>query len=396
MSNSSLVSCTIWSPNCSIPRNHAIDRITPHCVVGQCTVEALGNLFANPGREASSNYGIGADGRVGLYVDEANRAWTSSSPYNDNRAVTIECASDTYHPYAMNEIVFERLVELCADICKRNGKNKLLWLGHDNYEPKSNEMLLTVHRWYASTICPGDWLMGRMAELANRVTEKLRGPQWVKSNGKWYLLDQNGNYITGWVCLKNKWYFMDPTSKAAVVGWHYDSGYAGWFFFGEDCSMQTGWIFTGNRWYYLAEETEGSNIKGRMVVGWIYWRENWYYCQEKKDSKHKEGELRLGWYFSNQYNCWFYLDPNKGGAMAVDWLKTQDNPPVWYYLYPKTANGHYKGEMAKGWTVVKGKTYYLCPKQTKNFREGQMVTGTVKIGKKTYEFDNSGALVREV
>lgn len=175
MSNSSLVSCTILSPNCNIPRNHRIDRITPHCVVGQCSIEALGNLFANPGRQASSNYGIGYDGRVGLFVDEGNRSWCSSSPYNDHRAITIECASDNYHPFAFNAIVYNRLIDLCTDICKRNGKTKLLWLGHDNYEPASNEMLLTVHRWYVDTICPGDWLMARMGDLASQVTARLQG-----------------------------------------------------------------------------------------------------------------------------------------------------------------------------------------------------------------------------
>lgn len=175
MSNSKLASCVIWSPNCNIPRNHKIDRITPHCVVGQCTIEALGNLFANPGRQASSNYGIGNDGRIGLFVDEGNRSWCTSSPANDNRAITIECASDNYHPYAFNAVVYESLVKLCTDICKRNGKTKLLWKGTAAYEPKSNEMLLTVHRWFADTICPGDWLMARMGDLATRVTKNLGG-----------------------------------------------------------------------------------------------------------------------------------------------------------------------------------------------------------------------------
>lgn len=173
MSNSKLVNYKLISPNRNAPRNHAVDRITPHCVVGQCTVEALGALFAQTSRQASSNYGIGADGRVGMYVEEKDRAWTSSSPANDNRAITIECASDNYYPYAFNWVVYLKLVDLCVDICKRYGKNKLLWLGHCNYEPKSNEMLLTVHRWFASTACPGDWLMERMSDLASRVNAKL-------------------------------------------------------------------------------------------------------------------------------------------------------------------------------------------------------------------------------
>lgn len=173
MSNSKLVSYTQISPNRNAPRNHSIDRITPHCVVGQCTVEALGNLFANSGRQASSNYGIGADGRVGMYCPESDRSWCSSSPANDHRAVTIECASDNYYPYAFNWNVYLKLVDLCVDICQRNGKNRVVWLGHCNYEPKSNEMLLTLHRWFASTHCPGDWLVQRMSDLASRINAKL-------------------------------------------------------------------------------------------------------------------------------------------------------------------------------------------------------------------------------
>ena len=129
MSNSKLVNFTQISPNRNSPRNHTIDRITPHCVVGQASVEALGNLFANSGRQASSNYGIGFDGRVGMYCPESDRSWCSSSPANDHRAVTIEVASDSYYPYAFNWVAYMKLVELCADICKRNGKDKLIWMG---------------------------------------------------------------------------------------------------------------------------------------------------------------------------------------------------------------------------------------------------------------------------
>lgn len=162
MSNSPLVSYTRLSPNHSGQRTHEIDRITPHCVVGQCTVEALGDTFLPTTRKASSNYGIGADGRIGMYVEEKNRSWCSSDETNDQRAVTIECASDDTEPYAFNDVVYSRLVELCIDICKRNGKTKLLWLGDKsktlNYVQKSDEMVLTVHRWFASKSCPGDWM----------------------------------------------------------------------------------------------------------------------------------------------------------------------------------------------------------------------------------------------
>lgn len=177
--NSPLVSYTKLSPNHSGQRTHAIDRITPHCVVGQCSVERLGNIFAPTSKQASCNYGIGVDGRVGMYCEEKNRSWCSSSRANDQRAITIECASDTTAPYAFKDVVYNKLIELCVDICKRNGKKKLLWLGDKNktlnYQPKSDEMVLTVHRWFAAKSCPGDWMYQRMGDLAAKVTAKLGG-----------------------------------------------------------------------------------------------------------------------------------------------------------------------------------------------------------------------------
>lgn len=177
--NSPLVSYTKLSPNHSGQRTHAIDRITPHCVVGQCSVETLGNIFAPTEIQASCNYGIGADGRVGMYVEEKNRSWCSSSNANDQRAITIECASDTSEPYAFRDVVYNRLIDLCVDICKRNGKNKLIWFGDKDktlaYEPKSCEMILTVHRWFANKSCPGNWMYQRMGDLASKVTARLGG-----------------------------------------------------------------------------------------------------------------------------------------------------------------------------------------------------------------------------
>lgn len=175
--NSSLVSYTKLSPNHSGQRTQGIDRITPHCVVGQCSVETLGNIFLPTSRQASCNYGIGVDGRVGMYVEEKNRSWCSSSSANDQRAVTIECASDTTEPYAFKDVVYQTLITLCTDICKRNGKSKLLWLGDKDktlsYEPKSDEMVLTVHRWFANKSCPGSWMYARMGDLAEKVTAQL-------------------------------------------------------------------------------------------------------------------------------------------------------------------------------------------------------------------------------
>ena len=175
-SNSSLVAYSKLSPNHSGQRTHSIDRITPHCVVGQLSAETICDCFP-AGREASCNYGIGTDGRVSLCVEEKNRSWCSSSNANDQRAITIECASDKTEPYAMNSAVYAALIKLCTDICMRNGKSKLLWFADKdkslNYAPKSDEMVLTVHRWFANKSCPGDWLYARLGDLAAKVTAAL-------------------------------------------------------------------------------------------------------------------------------------------------------------------------------------------------------------------------------
>jgi len=175
--NSPLVDCTLLSPNHSGTRTHKIDRITPHCVVGQLSAESIGGCFDEVSRQASCNYGIGKDGRVCLVVEERNRSWCSSSRENDQRAITIECASDKVAPYAMNDAVYNKLIELCVDICKRNGKTKLLWFADKvkslNYTPADNEMVFTVHRWFANKGCPGDWLYNRLDEVAAEVTKRL-------------------------------------------------------------------------------------------------------------------------------------------------------------------------------------------------------------------------------
>lgn len=172
-----MVAYTRLSLNHSGQRTHSIDRITPHCVVGQLSAESICGCFTSPSRQASCNYGIGTDGKVSLCVEEKNRSWCSSSNANDQRAVTIECASDKTEPYEMNSRVYDSLVKLCTDICRRNGKKKLLWLGDRNktlnYTPKSDEMVLTVHRWFANKSCPGGWLYARLGDLAAKVTAAL-------------------------------------------------------------------------------------------------------------------------------------------------------------------------------------------------------------------------------
>ena len=174
MSNSPLVSYTRISPNKNSPRNHAIDTITIHCVVGQCSVETLGNIFAPTSRQASSNYGIGYDGKIGMYVEEKDRSWCSSNAANDHRAITIEVASDTTEPYAVNDKAFAALIDLVTDICQRNGIKKLVWsTNKEDRVNHKNGCNMTVHRDYANKSCPGTYLYERHGQIADEVNKRL-------------------------------------------------------------------------------------------------------------------------------------------------------------------------------------------------------------------------------
>ena len=182
--NSPLVDCEVLSPNHSGQRTHNIKRITPHIVVGQLTAEGIGYCFDDASREASCNYAIGTEGRVCLVVPEAFRSWCSSSRDNDQQAITIECASDKTYPYAVNDVVFKKLIDLCVDVCKRNGATKLLWIADKdaalNYEPAADEMIITVHLWFSNTACPGEYLYNRLGEVAAEVTKQLNNATQIQ------------------------------------------------------------------------------------------------------------------------------------------------------------------------------------------------------------------------
>lgn len=174
MSNSTLISYTKLSPNHSGKRTKKIDTITIHCMAGQLSVESCGALFAKSSRQASSNYGIGPDGRIALYVDESNRSWCTSSNANDQRAVTIEVASDATHPYAVRDKAYDALLDLVTDICKRNGIKKLVWsTSKNNRVGHLNGCNMTVHRDYAAKACPGDYLYNLQDEIAAEVNRQL-------------------------------------------------------------------------------------------------------------------------------------------------------------------------------------------------------------------------------
>lgn len=184
MSNSSLVSYKKISSNKTHPRNHAIDTITIHCMAGNLSVERCGDLFAKSSRQASSNYGIGSDGRIALYVDEQDRSWCSSNKANDMRAVTIEVANDggAESGWHVSAQAMESLLKLVTDICERNNITELVW-SNDKTDRVNhrNGCNMTVHRDYAARSCPGDYLYGRMGYIAEYVTAKLNPQGWVNN-----------------------------------------------------------------------------------------------------------------------------------------------------------------------------------------------------------------------
>ena len=176
MSNSSLVTYTRISPNRNSPRNHAIDTITIHCIVGQWTAKQGCDYFATTDRDCSANYVVGKDGSIGLSVEEKDRSWCSSSGANDHRAITIEVASDTKHPYAVTDAAFAALLDLLEDICRRNPSiGKLLWKADKSLIGKVDQQNMTVHRWFVNKACPGDYLYNRHGEIAAEVNRRLAG-----------------------------------------------------------------------------------------------------------------------------------------------------------------------------------------------------------------------------
>lgn len=168
-----MVVYTKLSPNCNKPRNHAIDTISIHCVVGQLSAESICGCFTSPSRQASCNYGVGFDGRVSLCVEEKNRSWCTSSAANDHRAITIEVASEQTHPYAVTDKALASLIELCADVCKRNGIKKLIWKADKSLIGQIGKQNMTVHRWFANKACPGDYLYNLHGKIADEVNKRL-------------------------------------------------------------------------------------------------------------------------------------------------------------------------------------------------------------------------------
>ena len=186
MSNSSLITYTKISPNKTSPRNHKIDTITIHCMAGNLSIESCGNVFVDPNRKASSNYGIGSDGRIGMYVEEKDRSWCSSDKENDNRAITIEVANDggAETGWHVSDKAMTALINLLTDVCKRNGIKKLLWKADKRLIGQIELQNMTVHRWFAAKACPGDYLFSKHSWIANEVNKRLNDETEIIQNEK--------------------------------------------------------------------------------------------------------------------------------------------------------------------------------------------------------------------
>lgn len=233
--NSPLVTYTNITKNKNANRNHEIDTITIHCYVGQVTAKKGCDYFATTDRECSANYVVGKDGSIGLSVEEKDRSWCSSNAANDHRAVTIEVASDTKEPYAVTDAAYNALIQLVADICKRNNIKELKWKGDKSLIGQVDKQNMTVHRWFASKSCPGDYLYERHGDIAAKVnailnptpekTEKPTSEKTKKSaikkndvvsisdNATYY---DGKNKIPAWV-RKKKWIVKEVKGDRAVI-----------------------------------------------------------------------------------------------------------------------------------------------------------------------------------
>lgn len=183
MSNSELVNYIKLSPNHSGQRKQKIDMLTIHCVAGNATVEVIGQIFAPTSRQASSQYGIGSDGRIGMYCEEKNRSWCTSSNKNDQRSITIEVANDSGGPlWHVSDAAMDSLIKLCADICRRNGIEELKWKNRKELWGQIDQQNMSIHQWFANKACPGQYLLEKHNYIVQEVNKLLKGEEVIELN----------------------------------------------------------------------------------------------------------------------------------------------------------------------------------------------------------------------
>ena len=269
MTHSNLTSVVIHSPNGYFPRSASINKITIHHMAGVMTAEQCGYVFSSSARQASSNYGIGNDGKIACYVEEENAAWTSSSYWNDSQSVTME-VSNSYagDPWPISDAAWKSMIALCADICTR--------YGIEPYYDGTTGGTFTEHRMFAATGCPGQYIHERMYQIVKEVKAAMNGTggEWIKDDRGWWYKRFDGSYpASEWEKINDKWYYFD--SKGYMVeGWLTYNGEK-YYLKPKDGDMQIGWLTLNGKKYFFDED-------GKMVTGFYKGKKSGaWYCFEK-------------------------------------------------------------------------------------------------------------------
>lgn len=265
MSNSPLVNYVKLSPHYDSRDGKKITDITIHHMAGNLTVEQCGQVFQT--REASSNYAVDGKGRIGMYVEEKYASWANGNFASNQKSITIELANDEVGgEWHVADITINRCIDLCVDICKRNGIKKINFTG----DTSGN---LTMHKYFMSTSCPGPYLSSRFPYIASEINKRLQSG-WILENGQWHYykngqmlkndwakdkvgwcyLDSNGNITKNkWIKWKNEWYYLKPDGYMAANEWAKDS--KGWMYMGKDGKMLKGrWLRWKNNMYHLKSD----------------------------------------------------------------------------------------------------------------------------------------------
>ena len=400
--NSPLVTYTNLTKNRNLNRNHEIDTITIHCMVGQFTAKACVDYFATTKNESSSNYCVGYDGSIGLSVEEKDRAWTSSSGANDHRAVTIEVACDAFYPYNVTDAAYNALIKLVADICSRNKIKKLLWKNDKSLIGQIDKQNMTIHRWFAATECPGEFLYSHMSDIATKANKLIKVVEeepvkesantttssvkkgdvvTVKSGAKYY---QSTKVVPNFV-INSKWIVTDVKDARVVLGSSIDGVY------NINSPVNIADIVVVNSTPTQKENTtttinvgdivsikSGATYYGIAVKIPEYVRELQWYVTDVKGSRVVVGKSTNDKYNINSAIDAKYLTVVKGSSTTVEFkpyvVKT-NIAPLSYYTGPGTNNriaGTIKTKGAytiieesigigstKGWGLLKSKAGWI-------------------------------------